>query len=533
MTRFTSHLWIMVAVLTLALVAWLGNEGSRASVQTQEAERVLEIERYPNEPLELVSVRIGAQNVRDRIKTKFKDNKSHFGIDSVKFKEKDHWYERVAITLRNITDKPVYGVQGFLFFKPVGFPMIFSLQLTAAKELRHQPFEPGAELELTVTPGMLNHTLEDMKLRGADVSQAVVSFSLDAVIFSDQLQWYRGKLLRPDSEFPGKWVPVDQPLAKKSNQPLATTASFVRASFKPAAPVGPQTSKCKDYNDSFIGITCSGGPADCIKRLDQDTLTEEGVFSMANVSGLCIWAGSGSGSCSNTTTHQRMQIDPSCEEIGIEGYGGTSFCDIEVPPSCSDSIDNDGDLDIDQNDSGCICPSPIVIDTLGNGFDLSTARNGVRFDIAAIGRPLQIAWIQGDDAWLILDRNGNGTVDNGGELFGNYTPQPPSSRPHGFLALAEYDKPQNGGNGDGRVGPADAVFSSLRLWQDANRNGISEPGELHQLSAMDVVSIDLDYRTARRTDLKGNLFRYRAKVYNRTGSGVGRWAWDVFLSSAP
>jgi hypothetical protein len=226
---------------------------------------------------------------------------------------------------------------------------------------------------------------------------------------------------------------------------------------------------------------------------------------------------------------------PSIEEAGggVEGYGGTSFCDIDVPPSCSDSIDNDGDFEIDLNDSGCICPSPIVIDILGNGFDLSTASNGVRFDIAGIGRTLQVAWIQGDDAWLILDRNGNGTVDNGGELFGNYTPQPPSARPHGFLALAEYDKPQNGGNGDGRIGPADAVFSSLRLWQDANRNGISEPGELHPLLSMDVVTIDLDYRSARRTDRQGNLFRYRAKVYDRIGSGVGRWAWDVFLSSAP
>jgi hypothetical protein len=99
-----------MAVLTLALVTLLGNEGSTASVQTQEADKVLEIERYPNEPFELVRVRIGGQNVRDRLKTKFKDNKSKFGIDSVKFKEKDDWYKRISITLRNTSDKPVYGV---------------------------------------------------------------------------------------------------------------------------------------------------------------------------------------------------------------------------------------------------------------------------------------------------------------------------------------------------------------------------------------------------------------------------------------
>ena len=121
MTRFTSHLWITVAVLALAVVAWLGNRCSRASVQTQEDDKVLEIERYPNEPLQLVRVRIGARNVKDHIKSKFKDNKSKFGIDSVKFKEKDDWYKRLSITLRNTSDKPVYGLDGFLFLSRSAF----------------------------------------------------------------------------------------------------------------------------------------------------------------------------------------------------------------------------------------------------------------------------------------------------------------------------------------------------------------------------------------------------------------------------
>lgn len=217
----------------------------------------------------------------------------------------------------------------------------------------------------------------------------------------------------------------------------------------------------------------------------------------------------------------------------VEGYGGTSYCDIDVPPSCMDSVDNDGDLDIDTNDSGCICPSPIVIDTLGNGFDLTDAANGVLFDIAGTGRALRLSWIQGDDAWLALDRNGNGTIDNGKELFGNYTPQPPTARPHGFLALVEFDKPANGGNEDGRVDRRDAIFPSLRLWQDGNHNGLSEPGELHLLPSLNVRAIDLDYKRSRRADKHGNQFRYRAKVYDSRGDGVGRWAWDVFLVKAP
>jgi hypothetical protein len=113
-----------------------------------------------------------------------------------------------------------------------------------------------------------------------------------------------------------------------------------------------------------------------------------------------------------------------------------------------------------------VCPfSPIVIDALGEGFHLTSFSKGVKFRVLPGQSLSQMSWTdqRWRNGWLALDRNANGKIDDFTELFGNVTPQPHVSDPNGYAALAMFDEPMNGGNGNGAIDPRDSVYDHLRL----------------------------------------------------------------------
>jgi hypothetical protein len=234
-----------------------------------------------------------------------------------------------------------------------------------------------------------------------------------------------------------------------------------------------------------------------------------------------------------------VSVSFSATGSGIGTSVNFSSTDLGFTPALTDQTNCAAKADPNYGGGGgcgpCGCnSSPIIIDTNGEGFQLTSAPDGVRFDIQGNGIPVNIAWTArgSRNGFLALDRNGNGTIDSGKELFGNFTLQVQSADPNGYLALAEFDKAENGGNGDGVIDKRDAVYERLLLWIDENHDGISQSNELRHLADLGVYSLSLKYLDSPYTDAFGNQFRYKGRVNplgEPTKDQVDRTSYDVFL----
>jgi EF hand len=170
------------------------------------------------------------------------------------------------------------------------------------------------------------------------------------------------------------------------------------------------------------------------------------------------------------------------------------------------------------------CASPILINPHSADYGLSGESDPVQFDLDADGMPDVASWTSRGSAvsFLAFDRNGNGVIDDGSELFGNHTRLPSGARAgNGFEVLAALDA-----NGDGVIDAADPIWTSLVLWADRNHDGRCTADELQAIANSPLTAIEIDYVVNGRRDQYGNFFRYKGTAHLHN---VPRPIYDVFF----
>lgn len=466
-----------------------------------------------------------------------------------KFQQEKDWFSDLTVSVKNVSNKAIARIEINVSFPrdpqaaagvpQLVIPILHGLDPADAKD--QLPLLPGESAELHMLKTNLPVIRHGLSTLGYPEDVSRVSLMLNTVTFADGSMWAGDEILYPDPKNPrDKINPRTQARASALfAHPPRNTATWA---------IQDPSLKCDTFFDKTQVLECGGAGSGCSVSINifTENIDLMGLRNARKVASTTFCRKPDGSMCTTTPVNNFDRLPCGAKVAGT--CGGAPDYDTYAATGCATGFTViDGvcsrSLKFQSRCAGpsyydsetCTCPngvdpSPIVIDLDHSGFSLTDATAGVPFDMFADDVPLQMSWIDAasTNAFLVLDRNGNGKIDNGAELFGNLTPQPPSASPNGFIALAEFDKPANGGNGDGRIDQRDAVFATLRLWRDANHNGQSEPSELRPLLGL-LRAIDLNYKESKRTDQFGNEFRYRAKVYDANGVQNGRWAWDVFL----
>ena len=183
-----------------------------------------------------------------------------------------------------------------------------------------------------------------------------------------------------------------------------------------------------------------------------------------------------------------------------------------------DSVNRDGKYHI---------YDPLVLDLDGDGIETvgTQGYSGALFDHDKNGIRTSTGWVAADDGLLVIDRNSDGLINNGGELFGDSTVlKDGSNAAHGYAALAEFDT-----NSDGKVDAQDADFAKLKVWRDLNQDGVSQEGELFGLAEVGVASLNVGYQDVNQRLGNGNTIAQKGSY--TTANGETREMGDLLLAA--
>jgi hypothetical protein len=307
-------------------------------------------------------------------------------------------------------------------------------------------------------------------------------------------------------------------------------------------------------NDSWGGRTSDIVPAVTYCKANVSAVTAvlhlfshapctRNIYAKANLA-----SGGQALSCGSTSSRNhydngptQVSVTKTCDMVAETGYGArgehwdtdsegahhvsNSQSSLSCPPAsqCTPQECPEGEV---WDPWWCECQpgTPLILDIRGNGYALTDASDGVVFDLNGDGVARRVSWTQAgsDDGCLVYDRNGNDTVDSGAELFGAATPGVIGNASNGFEALLALEATSPGSIVDGVIDSEDWIFGELQIWRDTNHNGRSEAGELTDLATAGLVSLDTNYREARRQDPSGNEFRLRALSWWQHSAAISR-----------
>jgi hypothetical protein len=210
---------------------------------------------------------------------------------------------------------------------------------------------------------------------------------------------------------------------------------------------------------------------------------------------------------------------------GLAGYTGAKIVDpllndlLDLP--CTGNDQTYGDA----LGSALQTASPLVIDLdMDNKPDLIPIETSPVFFTVLNTAPdfaQKTGWVSPEDGLLALDKNLNGVIDGRSELFGNTPDGVFVGFRNGFENLAQYDH-----NHDNIINNQDTVYGSLRVWQDSNTNGYSEPNELCSLSDADITAINVA-STSYEQMVEGQRVSDISTV--TYGDGANGKIWDVWF----